>query len=217
VNGPTSLPQPRLRGVFHAWTFWIALAAAITLVVLAPDGRATLAAAIYGAGLCALFAGSALYHRWRWDPRWRPLLRRVDHSTIFVFIAATYTPVALLVLDGTLRWIVLAGGWGGAAMGVVFSVAWIGAPRWLVAASYLGLGWFSIVALPQLVHRLAVPALVLIALGGTLYTLGAIVYARQRPDPWPRTLGFHEIFHAFVIAAAVVQFVAVAGWVVLPA
>jgi hemolysin III len=217
VNLPSSAPAPRLRGVFHAWAFWIALAGAVTLLALAPDGLATLAAAVYGAGLCALFAGSGLYHRWRWDPRWRPLLRRVDHSTIFVFIAASYTPVALLVLHGTLRWIVLVGVWAGAAAGVVFSVAWIGAPRRLVSATYLALGWFSVVALPQLVRDLAVPALVLIAVGGALYTLGAVVYARRRPDPWPQTFGFHEIFHVFVVAAAVAHFVAVAGWVVLPA
>src|SRR3954471_7917943 len=127
---------PRLRGVLHAYAFWVALVAAAVLVVAAANPTARTAAAVYGAGLCALFAASGLYHRWRWDPRWRPLLRRIDHSTIFVFIAASYTPVALLVLDGTLRWVVLAGVWVAALGGVVLSVAWIDAPRWLVAASY---------------------------------------------------------------------------------
>jgi hemolysin III len=172
------------------------------------------AAAIYGLGLCALFGGSATYHRWRWNPRWRPLLRRVDHSTIFVFIAATYTPIALLVLHGPLRIVVLALAWAGALAGVAFSLAWIDAPRWLVAGTYLGLGWMAVVAAPQLAQRLPAAPLALIAAGGLLYTVGAVVYARRRPDPWPRVFGFHEIFHAFVIAAAVAHFVAMSGWVI---
>lgn len=205
---------PLLRGVSHAWAFWFALAAAILLIVLAPAGAPRWAAAVYGVGLCALFAGSGLYHRWRWSPRLRPLLRRIDHSTIFVFIAASYTPIALLVLDGSLRWVVFAGVWVGALGGVALSVAWITAPRVLSALMYLALGWFALIALPQLASRLPVAPLTLFVAGGLLYTAGAIVYATQRPDPWPRTFGFHELFHAFVIAAAVVHFVAIAGWVI---
>src|SRR5919202_6208185 len=124
---------PRLRGVLHAWAFRIALVVAVGLLALAEGATARVAAAVYGFGLCVLFGASALYHRWRWDPRWRPLLRRADHGAIFVFIAASYTPVALLVLDGTLRWVVLGIAWGGAAAGVFFSLAWIDAPRWLTA------------------------------------------------------------------------------------
>src|SRR5919199_3063308 len=164
---------PLLRGVTHAYAFWFALAGAITLILLAPSATAVTAAAIYGAGLCALFAGSALYHRWRWDPRWRPLLRRVDHSTIFVFIAATYTPVALLVLDGALRWWVLGIAWGGAAAGVAFSLCWISAPRGLAAGTYLALGWVAVITLPDLSERLHSVPFVLIAAGGILYTIGA--------------------------------------------
>jgi hemolysin III len=205
---------PLLRGVLHAWAFWFALAAAVVLVVLAPGAQARAAAVVYGLGLCALFAGSGLYHRWRWNPRWRPLLRRIDHSTIFVFIAASYTPIALLVLDGTLRSVVLVGVWAGAAAGVLFSVAWISAPRVLTAATYLALGWFALVTIPQLVDRLPAAPLLLLAAGGVLYTTGAIVYAGKRPDPWPRTFGFHELFHAFVIAAAAAHFAAMAGWVI---
>jgi hemolysin III len=212
----TDAAVPRLRGVSHAWAFWFALVAAAALVVLAPSAQARVAAVVYGVGLCALFAGSGLYHRWRWDPRWRPILRRVDHSTIFLFIAASYVPVALLVLDGTTRVVVLACAGAGAAGGVALAVAWIDAPRGLAAAVYLALGWTALAALPQLLERLPSAPLVLLVAGGVLYTVGAIVYATQRPDPWPRTFGFHEVFHVFVIAAALAHFVAIAGWV-LPA
>ena len=205
---------PLLRGVSHAWAFWFALAAGAVLLVLAPSAEARVAALVYAVGLCALFAGSALYHRWRWDPRWRPLLRRIDHSTIFIFIAASYTPIALLVLDGSLRVVVLVGVWAGALAGVAFSVAWISAPRALVAGTYLALGWFAVITVPQLLDRLEAAPLVLLAAGGVLYTVGAFVYAWQRPNPWPRTFGFHEVFHAFVIAAAGAHFAAMAGWVI---
>jgi hemolysin III len=205
---------PILRGVTHAWAFWFALAAGVVLLLLAPTGEARGAAVVYAVGLCALFAGSGLYHRWRWNPRWRPLLRRIDHATIFVFIAASYTPIALLVLEGSLRTVVLVGVWAGAAGGVIFSVAWITAPRVLAAGTYLALGWFAVITIPQLVDRLPLAPLLLLAAGGVLYTAGAIVYAGKRPDPWPRTFGFHEVFHAFVILAAAAHFAAMAGWVI---
>jgi len=208
------LGAPRLRGVSHAWAFWFALAAAAVLVVLAPSSKARVSALVYGTGLCALFAGSGLYHRWRWDPRWRPLLRRIDHSTIFLFIAASYVPVALLVLDGTVRVVVLVCAAAGAIGGIVLTVAWIDAPRGVTAGIYVALGWTAIIALPQLVDRLEAAPLVLLAAGGVLYTVGAVVYVTRRPDPWPRTFGFHEVFHVFVIAAALCHFVAMAGWVI---
>jgi hemolysin III len=205
---------PMLRGVMHAYAFWAALVAGIVLVAIAPGGQARLAAVIYGVGLCALFACSALYHRWRWDPRWRPLLRRLDHSTIFLFIAASSTPFALLVLDGTMQIVVLACAWGGAAAGIAMSVAWIDAPRVLVAVSYIAVGWAGVAGFPQFVERLDVAPLVLLATGGVLYMIGAVVYALRRPNPWPRVFGFHEVFHTLVVAAAVVHFVSIAGWVV---
>jgi hemolysin III len=205
--------KPLLRGVTHAYAFWAALAAAIVLTILVPAGTPRVAAVVYGVGLCGLFAASGTYHRWRWNPRWRPVLRRIDHSTIFVFIAATYTPVALLVMHGTLRWIILAAVWTGAIGGVILSVAWITAPRVLSAACYLALGWVSAFALPQMIEHLDLAPLILLGVGGLLYTVGAVVYATKRPDPWPRTFGFHEVFHALVVAAALVQFVALAGWV----
>ena len=205
---------PGLRGVSHAWAFWCALVAGSLLALYAPSAEARAAAIVYGAGMCALFAASGLYHRWRWDPRWRPLLRRIDHSAIYVFIAASYTPVALLVLSGPVQVVVLASVWAGALAGVALSVAWITAPRVLVAASYVALGWVSIVAMPQLADRLGVAPLGLFAAGGVLYSIGAAVYALRRPNPWPRTFGFHEVFHALVILAAVTHYVAMAGWVI---
>ena len=132
MNLPEEL-TPKLRGVSHAWAMWFAVVACVVLAIYAPTGLARAAALVYGIGLCALFAASGLYHRWRWNPRWRPLLRRIDHSTIFIFIAASYTPVALLVLSGTVQMVVLVSIWVGALGGVAMSVAWITAPRALVA------------------------------------------------------------------------------------
>jgi hemolysin III len=206
--------RPRLRGVIHAYAFWVALGAGAVLIAVAHGGRARAGATIYAIGLWALFAGSAAYHRWRWDPRWRPLLRRIDHSTIFLFIAASYTPVALLVLKGGLATAVLIAAWAGALGGIVFSLAWITAPRVLVAATYLALGWVAVIVTPQLVEHAGVAPTVLIAVGGLLYSVGATVYALKRPDPWPATFGFHEVFHTLVTTAAAVHFVAIVGWVV---
>ncbi len=214
-RAPGAVVVPLLRGVSHQYTSWVALAAGVVLVTAVADGtRARVAAAIYATGLCALFSLSALYHRWRGDPRWKPLLRRIDHSTIFVFIAASTTPVALLVLSQPLRTVILVGAWLSAAAGVGLSVAWITAPRWLVAGSYLLAGWMGVVGTPQLIDKLPAAPLLLLVAGGVLYSAGAVVYARQRPDPWPQTFGYHEVFHALVIAAALVHFIAMTGWVI---
>jgi hemolysin III len=205
---------PSLRGVSHAIGFVVALAAAVVIVVLAPPGKATNAVVVYAAGLVALFGGSALYHRWPGPARFKPLLRKIDHSMIFVFIAASYTPVAAILIHGTVGWLVLVGAWAGALLGVAFSLGWIDAPRPVVAGSYVALGWLIVIALPQLLSRLDLAPLVLFLSGGILYSVGAIVYARKRPDPWPHTFGFHEVFHVLVIAAAAAHYVAIIGWVV---
>jgi hemolysin III len=176
---------PTWRGLLHAYAFWIALAAATTLVIVAATPQARFAAAIYGAGLCTLLAVSGLYHRWRWNARWRPLLRRLDHSTIFVFIAASTTPLALLILSGKLQAVVLLSVWLGALAGVIASVTWIDAPRALVASSYVAVGCAALAGLPQIADRLPLTALLLFGTGGILYITGAAVYATRRPNPWP--------------------------------
>ena len=204
---------PKLRGAMHAIAAFAAVVVGIVLVVLADGSRARIAAAIYGLGLIGLFLGSGLYHRWPGDLRWKPLLRRVDHSTIFVFIAASYTPIALFALEGTLADVVLIVAWAGAIAGVIFSIAWITAPRVVVAGLYLALGWVAIATMPQLFDRAGVAPTVLIIIGGALYSAGAGIYAAKRPDPWPATFGFHEVFHTLVTVAATLHLVAIAGWV----
>jgi hemolysin III len=205
---------PTWRGVLHAYAFWFALAAAAILVSVAPSAEARVASGIYGAGMCALFAVSGLYHRWRWNPRWRPLVRKLDHSTIFVFIAASTTPMAVLVLDGPLRTGVLMLAWLGALAGTAMSTAWIDAPRGLVAFSYVAVGCASVAGLPQILSSLTITPLLLLGVGSLMYILGAAVYATRRPDPWPRTFGFHEVFHTMVVAAVAIHFVAMMFWIV---
>jgi hemolysin III len=210
---PLDPALPRLRGVLHLWALPFAALAACLLVALAPGAGERAAAAVYGLGLCALFGGSGLYHRWRWSPRWRPLLRRVDHATIYLFMGACYTPVAMLVLSGATRWTVMGVVWSGAAAGTLLSVAWIDAPRWLCSACYVALGWAAVIAVPQMVSALPLAPVALFALGGLLYTAGAAVFALGRPNPWPGVFGFHEVFHVFTLLAALAHLAAMAGWV----
>ena len=202
--------RPLLRGVFHEWAFFAALAAGAMLVVLADGALATFSSWVYAAALAAMFGASALYHRFPWKsaaPRlWA---RRLDHSMIFVFIAGTYTPFALLCFEGATRWLVLVAAWGGAALGLALELVWIDSPRWLSAVAYLAVGWVGVLAVPQLFSGIGVAGAVLVIVGGGLYTLGALIYAAKWPDPFPRILGFHEVFHLLVVAAAVTQFVAV--------
>jgi hemolysin III len=216
VHGPPDLLKPRLRGVSHQYAFFVAIVLGGIAVLRAPDGAGTAAAAVYGAGICGLFGVSALYHRVTWSPPARRWMRRLDHSMIFVFIAASYTPVAVLVLEGSAATAVLAVVWGGALAGVVLKLVWISAPRWLSAALYVALGWVAVVTLPDLWDRLGWLSVAAFGLGGLLYTAGAVVYARGRPDPWPHVFGYHEVFHALVIAAAAVHY-AVIALAVLPA
>jgi hemolysin III len=206
----TAEVKPRLRGIFHEWAFFASLGAGALLLVLSRGGRETVSASVYVAALSAMFGASALYHRISWSPGVRAWMRRVDHSTIFIFIAGSYTPFALLAVKGTLGWTMLIVAWAGAVIGIVFSLAWIHAPKWAAAVVYLTLGWIGVVAAPRLAAGAGLSVSILVASGGLLYTAGAIAYAAKRPDPWPATFGYHEIFHVLVVAAVAAQFVAVA-------
>jgi hemolysin III len=217
VFGMPGLPtvKPRFRGVLHKWAFFVSLVTGAVLVLVAPAGRATLAVTIYSLTVAGLFGVSATYHRVDWaSPNARRWMRRLDHSMIFLLIAGTYTPFALLALHGTLATAILVAVWGGALAGIVLNLVWIDAPKWLTAVVYVALGWVAVVAFPAMFHDLGVTPTVLVALGGVLYTIGAVVYAVRRPDPLPAVFGYHEVFHALVIAAAAVQYSVVAFYVV---
>ncbi len=201
--------KPLLRGVSHEIAAGVALAGWIALALIAHSARARAAANVYGASLFALFAVSALYHRPTWAPRARLAMRRVDHAAIFLLIAGTYTPFCLL-LGGTAGRALLAVVWAGAVLGIAQSIAWPRAPKPLVATVYVLLGWIVLPVLPALRAALGPIALALLAAGGIVYSLGAAVYAVGRPDPFPRVFGYHEVFHAMVIAAAALHFAVVA-------
>jgi len=207
--------KPRLRGVFHQWAFFVSVVAGALLVAMAPTGRATLATAIYAVTVAGLFGVSATYHRVNWRSaaarRW---MRRLDHSMIFCLIAGTYTPFALLVLDGPLSTAILIGVWGGALAGILLNLAWVDAPKWVTAAVYLAVGWIAVIALPDLATKLGGVAIAMIGIGGVLYTAGAVIYALRKPDPAPTVFGYHEIFHVLVILAAAIQYAVIAVYVV---
>jgi len=202
--------KPKLRGVSHEWAFFLSLGLGAALISAADTPQATLAVAIYAVSLSALFGTSALYHRVEWRPKARVWMRRLDHSMIFLLIAGTYTPFALLVLSGPLADAILAVVWVGAILGAIVEIVWIDHPKWVAAIIYVSLGWVALIAFPGLWEEMGVAGTLLVAAGGLLYTVGAVVYATQRPNPNPRVFGYHEVFHLFVIAAAAAHFAAVA-------
>lgn len=205
----TEVLQPRLRGVFHQYAFVAAVVAGSLLVLLADGYLERFAVWVYAVALAAMFGASALYHRFPWRSHSARLrARRLDHAMIFVFIAGTYTAFALVAFDGTIRLVGLVTVWLGAALGIVLNLVWIEAPRWLIAVAYLGVGWVGLILFPQLFPALGVAAAVLVIVGGALYSVGALAYATTWPNPFPATLGFHEIFHLLVVAAAATQFIA---------
>jgi hemolysin III len=193
--------KPRLRGWLHAATSPAVLACAVVLIVLAPTGLATAAAAAFGVTSVVLFTTSAVYHRGRWSPRADRWLKRIDHANIFLLIAGSYTPFTLLLLHGLDRVLLLATVWTGAVLGVLFRVLWNDAPRLLYTPIYLTLGWAAVFYFGDFVDRASTAVLVLMALGGGLYTLGGLVYGFRRPNPSPRWFGFHEVFHTLTVAA----------------
>jgi hemolysin III len=211
---PHASRKPRLRGVLHQWAFLASVPLGLALVVVAGTARARVAVALYALSVMALFGTSALYHRVRWRSLSARLwMRRLDHSMIFVLIAGTYTPFAVLVLHGSLALAILVVVWVGALAGIGFNLVWTNSPTWLHALLYVALGWVAVAALPQLAAGLGIGALVLVALGGVLYTVGAFVYSARRPDPRPSVFGYHEVFHALVVAAAALQYAVIAVWV----
>ncbi|HEY8081990.1 MAG TPA: hemolysin III family protein [Solirubrobacterales bacterium] len=203
--------KPKLRGVSHEWAFFISLGLGAALIIAAKTSEATLAVTIYAVSLSALLGTSALYHRVNWTrPNVRRWMRRLDHSMIFFLIAGTYTPFALLALDGPLADAILVVVWVGAIAGAVVEMVWIDHPKWVAALIYISLGWVAVIAFPGLWDEIGAAGTALVAAGGLLYTAGAVVYATQRPNPNPRIFGYHEVFHLFVILAAAAHFAAIA-------
>lgn len=201
--------KPRLRGVLHEAAFAISLITGTALICLADGARARTAATVYAVSVALLFGTSAAYHRGPWSGRSRDVMKRLDHSMIFILIAGTYTPFALLLLSGVTRWVVFGIVWGGALIGVVLRNTVRRPARWLFVMLYLTLGWVALGMLPQLQDSGGWAVVVLLLVGGLFYSLGAIVYALRRPNPSPRWFGFHEVFHAFTLLAFVTHYLAV--------
>ncbi len=204
------LAKPRMRGMLHAWAAPVAAAVGMLFVLSAEGARATTGTAIWAAALTGLFSVSAIYHRGSWRPAVRAWWQRADHSMIFVLIAGSYTPICLMVLEGAKSWLMLVVVWGGALLGVATRLLWHTAPSWLFVPMYIALGWVAVAVLPDLAAAASVQANGLLVLGGILYTLGAVVFATKWPDPWPSVFGFHEIFHALTIVAALCHATAIA-------
>jgi hemolysin III len=201
--------KPRLRGWLHAATAPLALAAGIVLVALSPTPMTRAGSAIFAVSALALFTASATMHRGRWSARTGLWLRRLDHSSIFLLIAGSYTPFTLLLLHGRDRATLLAIAWGGAALGILFRLFYTNAPRWLYTPIYIALGWAAVFYFPAFFERASIPVLTLMVVGGALYTLGGIVYGFRRPNPFPTWFGFHEVFHTLTIVAFVAHYVGV--------
>ena len=216
VHAADELPppvRPRLRGVLHLVGFVVACVVGAVFVALV-DGRRLVGATAFAASAAAMLGASAVYHRVTWTPRTRMWMRRVDHAGIYLLIAGTYTPVGLLSLHGALQRAVLAVVWCGAGAAIVTKLFWVRSPKWLSAVFGISLGWVGIVAMPQLAHTAGAAAVALLGAGGVAYTMGAVVYARRRPDPVPGVFGYHELFHALTLVGLTLQYVAIAFFIV---
>jgi len=209
--GAVSEPaKPRLRGWSHLVAACLFPLLGLALVVAADGKTAKVATAVYAVGVTAMYGVSATYHRGRWSPAVRRRLRRLDHSMILIGIAATYTPIMAVGVGGTAGTVLLWTAWIGAAGGVALRLLWFDGPAWLVAATYLGLGWAAVLGLPSLLRTLGGGTFALALAGGLVYSVGAMVFAGRRPDPVPAVFGYHEVFHALVLVAGVCFYVAVA-------
>ena len=208
--------KPKLRGWLHLGTAPLALAGGIVLIALSPTTLTRIGSLVFTISALLLFTVSAIYHTGTWSPRTWAFLRRFDHSNVFVLIAGSYTPFALLFLEGTERTVLLSAVWGGAVLGVLFRVFWTDAPRWLYVPIYIALGWAAIFFIPAFFEGatalglgIGIAIFVTIGAGGALYTLGGVVYGFKRPNPWPRWFGFHEVFHSFTVLAFVTHYVGI--------
>jgi hemolysin III len=203
--------RPRMRGWLHFFAFFVSIAAGAVLIPLAAvlGARAGFSVAVYCLTICGLFGVSALYHRRRWSPRSWKIMKRLDHSMIFLFIAGTYTPFALLAVDQPFGAWLLTGIWTAALAGVALKLVWPTAPRWLGTSIYIGLGWVAVFVMGDILRIGGVTVLVLLGVGGLLYTVGGIAYAAKRPNPVPGVFGYHEVFHAMTIVAALCHYIAV--------
>lgn len=198
--GKTEETKPTWRGWIHAATFPIAIAAGVVLIVLSNGAIAKTASSIFMASSLVLFGVSALYHRFNWQPKTKQVFRRLDHANIFLLIAGTYTPIALLALPLNKGIVLLIAVWAGALLGIGFRVFWINAPRWLYVPLYVLLGWAAVMYVVDIAQA-NIAAMVLVIVGGLLYTLGAVIYGLKRPNPFPGRFGFHEIFHSLTVLA----------------
>jgi hemolysin III len=206
------LGRPRMRGRLHQYAFFVALVCGVVLSSLAatrPGVAPFVSCLIYSLTVCGLFGISALYHRRGWTERGYLIMRRMDHSMIFIFIAGTYTPFCVLLLDPPKATVFLSLVWGGALGGIALKIIWPELPRWIGAPLYLALGWVAVAIMPDILHRGGVADVVLLAAGGVAYSVGAVFYAMRRPNPWPDVFGHHEFFHACTLIAAILHHIAI--------
>ncbi len=208
LESPAELLRPTMRGWLHAWAALVSVAAGVALVAVAPAGRTRAGVAVFAVGVALTFGTSALYHRVRWSPAACRRMARLDHSMIFLLIAATYTPFAVLVMSPPVARAVLTAVWGGAVVGIAARNLWRQAPQALMVALYLALGWMAVIVLPDILHGAGAGPLTLLIVGGCLYTIGAVVYALRRPTPLPGVFGYHEVFHLCTVVAVACHYVA---------
>jgi hemolysin III len=209
VREGVELIKPRLRGWLHAGTFPLAVAAGIVLFALSPTDETRIGSGVFGVTAVLMFGCSALFHRGRWSPRTNDLLRRFDHASIFLLIAGTYTPFALLLLHGDNKSMLLWLVWAGALAGIAFRVLWLGAPRWMYVPVYVAMGWAAIFWLRDFADSATAVVLTLIIVGGALYSLGGLIYGLRRPNPHPHWFGFHEVFHSLTVVAFAAHYIGI--------